>query len=255
MRVAKAARRLAAVAALAVAALGLGGCIPYEVGPSGTLVVHADASLSEVFGQVGRELEATYPDLNVSFTFGGSTALVEQITGSVRPDVFAAADETSMAVLGDRAEGAPVAFARNQPVLVLPKGNPDLVKSLADLTRVDVALCDENEPCGRAAATVLAAAGVTITPAVTVPDSRAALAAVKSGPARAALVYRSDGRSAEADLITLEFGHSVAAVQTCSAAVLSGAANPTAARAFVDYLTSPRGREILSAAGFQEPPA
>ena len=35
-----------------------------------------------------------------------------------------------------------------------------------------------------------------------------------------------------------------------AAAVLKGAANPVAAQAFLDFMTSDRGREILRAAGY-----
>ena len=59
--------------------------------------------------------------------------------------------------------GAPAMFARNQLVIAVPKGNPKGIAGLADLTKPDLklALCAVQVPCGAAAKTALAAAGVT----------------------------------------------------------------------------------------------
>src|SRR6478735_9419513 len=97
--------------------------------------------------------------------FGSSGTLATQIQQGAPPDAFASADPANIDPLqqanlvADRA----TVFAKNKLVIVTKPGNPKHVKSLADLATVGVvSLCGETVPCGKYAAQVLDAAGVTI---------------------------------------------------------------------------------------------
>ena len=149
--------------------------------------------------------------------------------------------------------GTPVTFARNQLVIAVPKGNPKGIRGLADLTRsgVKVALCAERVPCGAAAKKALT--GVALTPVTLEQDVKAALAKVKLGEVDAALVYRTDAKAASSDVDGVEFPESSGAVNDHPVVVLKGAPNAAGARAFVEYVTSEKGRAVLAEAGFQVP--
>ncbi|MGN9920360.1 molybdate ABC transporter substrate-binding protein [Micromonospora palomenae] len=245
-----------------VAALGLAGCggDADDVGTSGvtgTVTVFAAASLTGSFTTLGRQFEAAHPGVRVTFNFAGSSALATQITQGAPADVFASAAPRNMATVTDAgaAAGSPTVFARNQLVIAVPKGNPGGVTGLAGLTRpgVKVALCAEQVPCGAAAAQALAAARVPLTPVTLEQDVKGALSKVTLGEVDAALVYRTDVRSAAAKVDGVEFPESARAVNDYPMVVLKDAPNPTAARAFVEHVRSDQGRAVLTAAGFQPP--
>ena len=68
---------------------------------TGTLTVFAAASLTDVFTELGDQLMADHPGLDVQFNFAGSSALATQITQGAPADVFASADEVQMAKVTD----------------------------------------------------------------------------------------------------------------------------------------------------------
>ncbi|WP_040339225.1 molybdate ABC transporter substrate-binding protein [Candidatus Blastococcus massiliensis] len=225
-------------------------------GPSGTLTVFAAASLSDVFPRLGQELEEAHPGLGVRFNFAGSSALATQIAQGAPVDVFAAADETQMAVVTDAGlAGQPTMFAANVLEIAVPAGNPAGVTGLADLARDElvVALCAPEVPCGAAADQVLAAAGVTPAPDTLEQDVRAVLTKVRLGEVDAALVYASDVVSSSGDVEGIPVPEAADSTNEYPVCVLDDAPNPRAARAFVDLLLSERGRRALADAGFREP--
>ncbi len=224
---------------------------------SGTLTVLAAASLTETFTELGDRLMADNPDLTVSFSFAGSSALAAQVVAGAPADVFAAASPATMQTVVDDAGGAlaPVTFARNTLEIAVPPGNPGGVTGLADLGRPEltIALCAPEVPCGAAAAKALAAAGVTGAPDTLEQDVKAALSKVALGEVDAALVYRTDVIAAGDAVRGIEFDEASEAVNDYPIVVLDRAANPDAARAFVDLVLSPEGQDLLAGAGFDHP--
>ena len=84
-------------------------------------------------------------------------------------------------------------------MIVTKPGNPEKIKTLADLANVrTVSLCGETVPCGKYAAQILQTAGVTIpeTKVTRGQDVKATLAAVSPGDADAAIVYVTDAKAA-----------------------------------------------------------
>jgi molybdate transport system substrate-binding protein len=260
--------RVAILALLAVAALG--ACSPQTETPTpstsgsstaptvtGSMTVFAAASLTEAFTQIGKDFEAANRGAKVTFSFAGSSALATQINQGAPADVFASAAAANMKTVTDagNADGTATVFVRNQLVIAVPKGNPKNVKGLADLTRagVKVALCAEQVPCGAAAKTAMAAANVSITPVTLEQDVKAALSKVKLGEVDAALVYRTDAKSASSDVDGIEFPESAKAINDYPIVVLSRSANKPAAVAFVAWVTSDKGQAVLATYGFQKP--
>ncbi|GAA3351884.1 molybdate ABC transporter substrate-binding protein [Amorphoplanes nipponensis] len=263
------ARRWAAVAAAALLATAGcaggendaagGGASPGSGGArgSGPVTVLAAASLTESFTAIGTRFEQLNPALDVTFSFGGSSGLAQQIVSGAPADVFAAASPATMRTVTDAGDavGAPVTFARNQLVIAVAKGNPRGLTSLSALAGpgVKVALCAEPVPCGAAASKALDAAGVRLTPVTLEQDVRAALAKVKLGEVDAALVYRTDAGAAAADVDGVEFPESAGAVNDYPIVALRDAPNPAGAAAFVAFVRTPEAQQILADAGFRQP--
>ena len=249
-------------AALAGAVLlaGCGG--PSTAGASGSgvtgnVTVFAAASLTESFTRIGKDFEAANPGVRVTFNFAGSSALANQIDQGAPADVFASAAPANMKTVTDAGNGdaTPTTFVKNQLVIAVPKGNPKGITGLASLTKpgVKVALCATQVPCGAAATKALSAAGVRLTPVTLEQDVKSALSKVKLGEVDAALVYRTDARAASSDVDGVEFPESAGAINEYPIVVLKKAPNKAAARAFVAYVLSDKGRSVLTRAGFQAP--
>ncbi|MGY1711716.1 molybdate ABC transporter substrate-binding protein [Geodermatophilus sp. SYSU D00758] len=228
----------------------------------GTLTVFAAASLTDVFTELGEQLEQENPGLSVQFSFVGSSALATQITQGAPADVFASANPPQMAVVTDAglAAGDPEVFTTNVLEIAVPAGNPAGVTGLADFAREDLALalCAPEVPCGAASEQVLAAAGVTAAPDTLEEDVRAALTKLELGEVDAALVYASDvaaaGDAAEGGAVEgIAFPEAEDAVNDYPVAVLADAPNPDAAAAFVELVTSDTGQRALADAGFRAP--
>jgi molybdate transport system substrate-binding protein len=260
---------LRAVALSAVAALALSACssAAADAGPvasssapaptattpalTGNLTVFAAASLQGVFTTIGNELMAANPGLKVTFSFGSSGTLTQQLLAGAPADVYASANTKTMTDAAS-VTGTPTVFTHNSLVIVGPKGNPGHVTGLADFANpaLKLALCDPSAPCGSAANSVFAKAGIKAAPDTLGQDVKATLALVTSGEVDAALVYKTDGIAAGSAVETISFPEASKVVNDYPIAVVKGTTNPTAAQAFVDEVLSSEGQNALTGAGF-----
>jgi molybdate transport system substrate-binding protein len=254
----RAVKRLIAV----LAVLGLAGCGTSAGGsddgePTGTVTVFAAASLTDVFTDLGAQLEDEHPGLTVQFNFAGSSALATQLTQGAPADVFAAADTDQMDVVTNNGlvSRAPTLFATNTLEIAVPPGNPGRVTGLADLADParTIALCAPEVPCGAAAEEVFDAAGLTAAPDTLEEDVKATLTKVQLGEVDAALVYRTDAKAAASGVDGVEFPESAGAINEYPIVVLKDAPNKAGAQAFVAYVLSDKGKAVLTDAGFQAP--
>ena len=224
---------------------------------SGKLTVLAAASLTESFNQIGKDFESANPGVDVTFSYGGSSGLAQQINSGAPADVFAAASPATMKTVTDagNGNGEPVTFVKNQLVIAVKKGNPKAVTGLADLADPDlkVALCAEQVPCGAAATKALASANIKITPVTLEQDVKAALSKVQLGEVDAALVYRTDAKAAANQVDGIEFPESASAINNYPMVALKDAPNPRAAAAFVAFVRTEPSLKVLTDAGFQKP--
>lgn len=249
----------AAVLAVALAACGSSGggsTGGTTASPSGSITVLAAASLTESFTEVGTQFEAANPGTKVTFSFGASSALAEQINSGAPADVFASASTSTMdeVVTAGNARD-PQVFASNEMEIATPPGNPGGVKdvnSLADPT-VKVALCQPEVPCGEVAAEVFTNAGITVTPVTLEPDVKSVLTKVMLGEVDAGVVYVTDVLAAGDDVEGIEIPDDTNASTSYPIATLVNAPNQTVAAAFMAYVLSPAGRSVLSEAGFAAP--
>ncbi|MCC5474053.1 molybdate ABC transporter substrate-binding protein [Streptomyces barringtoniae] len=224
---------------------------------SGNITVFAAASLRESFTALGRQFEQEHPGTKVSFNFGGSDTLAASITGGAPADVFAAASPKTMAIVTGKkdADGTPATFVRNQLEIATLPGNPDKVSSLKDLTKsgLKVVLCDKTVPCGAAAQKALDASKLKLTPVSYEQDVKAALNKVELKEADAAVVYKTDVKSAGGKVEGVEFPESAKAINAYPIVLLKNAPNAAAAKAFIALVRSAEGQKVLSEAGFLKP--
>lgn len=254
--------RAAAAACLAAAALA-GACGGGDrnggdgAGRVDGVTVFAAASLTEAFRDLAADFERRHPGRPVTLNLAGSQVLAGQILQGAPADVFASADSVQMrrVARAGLVEGSPRVFALNELVIAVAEGNPLEIRGPADLARDGVlsVLAAPEVPAGRYARRALDAAGVEPRPASLETDVKQVLAKVALGEADAGVVYSTDVRSAggRVEAVPLAGGGDAAARYVV--ARLPDAPHPDAARAFVDFLLSRGGRDVLAAHGFGAP--
>jgi molybdate transport system substrate-binding protein len=231
-----------------------GAAPPSDASANGTVTVLAAASLTEAFEELGERLADDHPDLEVVFSFGPSSGLVEQALAGAPADILATADARTMdrAVDGGAVAGEPTVFARNRLALIVPAGNPGGVTGLADLAREDlrIAVCAPEVPCGAATEQLLDTAGVTASPDTLATDVKEAASLVALGEADASLVYLTDAAVLGASVESVDVPGTAQVVNDYPVAVLAGAPNPEGAQLVRDAITGEPGQRILGEAGF-----
>jgi molybdate transport system substrate-binding protein len=223
---------------------------------SGSITVAAAASLTDPFKAIGAAFERANPGTTVTFTFDSSARLASQIEAGAPVDVFASADVPTMNELNDAGlvASTPTTFASNKLVIVVKRGNPAGVQSLADLRTVDVgSLCGADVPCGRYADDILQRAGVSIPAehASRAQNAKAAFAAVAEGDAEAGIVYATDVTGERVSTVAIPDDQNARVVYPL--AVLKAASDRSLADRFVAFVLAADGRSALTAVGFGPP--
>jgi molybdate transport system substrate-binding protein len=257
-------RKVALVALVAAGAIVPTSAIRARGVEARELVVFAAASLREVFQSVALEFERQHPNSKVRFNFAGSQDLRVQIEQGAKVDVFASADWKHMKLLADRGMVVdPVVFARNLPVVVVPKNNPAQVRSFADLPKVTHLVVGAAEvPIGAYTEAIFSAAeklyGKAFHEQILERVSsrelnvRQVLTKVALGEGDAGIVYRTDALTMPDKVQVIEIPSQINIVAEYPIAVLSAPPHPDLARSFVRLVLSKDGQRTFLAAGFNQ---
>lgn len=245
--------------ALAALALLIAAAQPVAAAPkpSGEITVFAAASLTESFDAIAKQFEKKYPDVTVKFNYDASSNLATQINQGAPADVFASADQDNLQKTID--SGAvtppPVVFTKNRLEIAVEKGNPKKINGLADLQKsgLVVVLCADQVPCGKYAAQALANAGVSISPASKEENAKATLSKVSIGEADASIVYVTDVKASKGTTTGVKIADKQNVVATYPMGVVKESQNATAAKAWVQFVTSKDGQKTLRKFGFLPP--
>ncbi len=243
----------------AALALALCGCREPE---GEVLTVFAASSLLDAFAELELEFERRHPEVDVVINAAGSQTLRLQIERGASADVFASANGDHHEALREAGLSGPgEVFAHNGMAIAVPAGNPAGVRGVGDLARVErLVLGSPEVPVGIYARRLLDRAEavegegfrarVEARAASMEPNARLALARVAMGEADAALVYRTDARSARGvEVVPIAPSLDVRADYTIAA--LTGAREPELGRRWVALVASPVGRGALSRRGFE----
>ncbi len=239
-------------------------------------VWHAD-SLAGPMERLKPIFERANPGITLALTSGRSQELAERILKGERSDVFASSSPAVIAQdlmtktpagVAKPAASWSVVFSANEMVLITRKGNPLGLRHVSDLARPGVRFVrvtgDKDLGTGRTIEFLKRAAvregtpdladrilqGAVVDPSKpnTVPDT---VRAVVEGRADAGVVYFSAAVAASQHLDIVRFPAEVNLSDSIrnAATVPATAGNEQAALAFVKYLLSPEGRNLLESTG------
>ncbi|HEY2042865.1 MAG TPA: molybdate ABC transporter substrate-binding protein [Jatrophihabitans sp.] len=223
---------------------------------TGTIAVSAASSLTESFNTLAKQFEAAHPGVTVKLNFGASSDLAQQINSGAPADVFASASPKNMKqVIDAKGANSSTNFVKNVLEIAVPPSNPAGISAIADLAKpgVKLALCQPQVPCGTVAAQVFANAKVTVKPVTLEQDVKSTLTKVELDEVDAGVVYVTDVRSAGTKVTGIVIPDAVNASTEYPIASLTKAPNAAGAQAFVAYVLSAAGQQVLASAGFEKP--
>ena len=217
---------------------------------SGSISVFAAASLTASFTEIAAAFEKENPRVKVTLSFAGSSTLVTQIQNGAPADVFASADQSNMDRLAKARliHGTATIFTRNRPMIVVPRGNPLRVQTLADLAEpeVVVALGAVGVPVGDYAREIFARAGIEVTPktlesSVSAIVTKAALREIDAG-----IVYVTDVAIDEFRVDGIAIPDLQNVVASYPIAPLVASKNAVTAKGFVAFTRGTTAQAILA---------
>ncbi len=229
---------------------------------SRTLTVFAAASLTDAFEEIGAAFEESHPGVEVIFNFGSSSTLAAQLSEGAPADVFASANARQMQAAQDagRISGQPRTFARNRLVVIVPVDNPAQVQSLADLAQpgLKLVVAGPDVPVREYTNAMLerlalepgygeAYRAAVLANIVSEEENvRQVAAKVALGEADAGVVYISDVTpDLQAEVLTIPVPDAYNTIAAYPIAVTDNPADAALAQAFVDYVLSAAGQDIL----------
>ncbi len=251
------ARTLAAVCTMLILVAACGPRQPEQR----RLLVFAAASLTDSLTELAEEFERTH-GTEVSFSFGGSQSLAQQIAYGAPADLFLAAGMFPVDSLRERnhIEGDVVALLSNKLVVVAAPDVPPVrsLSSLADEFIERVAVADpEIAPAGAYARESLQSLGVwegLEKKLVFGADVRATLAYVETGNVDVALVYSTDAQIADGltvlDIVPLDSYSPI----IYPAAIPLASNKKEAAREFLAFLKGETAMKVFAGHGFGPAP-
>lgn len=233
----------------------------------GDLTVFAAASLTDAFGTMKTDLEAAHPGLAITYNFGGSQALVTQLSEGAEADVFASANNTQMTAAQEKdlIGGEPVTFVKNQLVIVTPPDNPAGIDSPDDLgaSGLRLVLAQSDVPVGRYAREAVCdmaqdtavfgddfvgrVAGNVVSEE---EDVRDVLTKVELGEADAGIVYVSDAFISGDQVNQVEIPADFNILATYPIATTTDG-DEALGDAFIAYVLSDDGQATLADYGFE----
>ncbi len=235
------------------------GCTASPESQSG-LTVAAAANVKFAFEEIGPRFEAQ-TDIPVTFVFGSTGALAQQIENGAPYDVFAAADIVHIDQLAAQSlllPGTARSYAQGRLALIVNRDSGVKAASLADLTdpgitRIAIAN-PEYAPYGQAALEALAAAGLQDElqgKLIWAGTVRQALQFVQTGDAPAGIVSLSIAEVPEVSYTLIPDDLHAPIEQQIAA--LARSKQPDAARRFVEFISGPDGQAILTRYGYRTP--
>lgn len=224
------------------------------------LTVQAAASLTDAMDEAYALYHEENPNVTITFNYGASGTLAEQIVQGAECDLFFSANTKNMDSLEDAdllEADTRINLFKNDLVLVTPTGSTT-VTSFEDLANDDVAIValgdPEAVPAGKYAEQTLDSLGIldaVSAKATYGKDVREVLSYVETGDADAGIVYKTDALTSDSVQIVATADASSHDEIVYPAAVLSGSANVDAAGDFLDWLSTDEATAIFESYGFQ----
>ncbi|NET58104.1 MAG: molybdate ABC transporter substrate-binding protein [Symploca sp. SIO2E6] len=231
----------------------------HQTPPSINLTVSVAASLQDAMKGIEPIYREQKPTVKITYNFGSSGSLQQQIEQGAPVDIFISAAPKQMNALQAKnllLEGTRRDLWHNQVVLVVPQGAKGIAdfQELTDDQVKKIAIgAPDSVPAGQYGKEVLTALnlyGFLSSKLVFAKDVRQVLTYVETGNVDAGIVYSTDAKISDKVQVV-----ATAAAETHSpiiypVAVLQESKNPDAAQDFIQFLSSDAATTVLQNYGF-----
>jgi molybdate transport system substrate-binding protein len=225
------------------------------------VVISAAASLTDALNEIKPAFEQEHPDMKVTYTFGSSGKLAQQIVQGAPVDVFLSASKKDMDTVQKQnliTKETLRDFAKNELVLIAPLDSTLQIDSFQKVTPENVKQLaigePESVPAGRYTKETFEKLGTwdkMKDHLVLGKDVRQVLTYVESGNVDAGVVYASDAKISKKVKVLATAESQWHKPITYPGAVISNTGHVKEAQQFLEYLTSEKGKEILKKYGFK----
>ncbi|MFV0343724.1 MAG: molybdate ABC transporter substrate-binding protein [Anaerocolumna sp.] len=222
------------------------------------ILVAAAASLQNAMEEIQTLYQTAHPNVSLTFTFGSSGTLQQQIEQGAPVDVFMSAALKQMKALEDGGlilEDTKKELLENKIVLIVPKDSDLGMKSFEDILNAPVIALGEptSVPAGQYAEEIFTSLSMLdqVKEKVTYgKDVTQVLTWVATGNADAGVVYATDAKSSEDVSVVSEAPADSTSKVLYPVAVIKETKVEEAARDFVTYLASEEAISVFEKYGF-----
>lgn len=224
-----------------------------------SLTVSAAISLSQALQELKTVYQSSNPNVVITYNFGASGALGQQIQQGAPVDVFFSAATKQMndlqqsnLLINDTRRN----LLTNRLVLITSKNGVALsdFKQLTDARIKKIAIGEpKSVPVGQYAQEMLTKIGIwqQIQPKLVLGNNvRQVLTFVESGNADAGIVYTTDAKSSQKVAVRATAAANLHSPIVYPLAVIKTSRNPAAAKAFVEFLAGDRAKMVFVKYGF-----
>jgi molybdate transport system substrate-binding protein len=223
------------------------------------LTVSAATSLQDALEAIKPTYETKKKDLSITYNFGSSGSLQQQIEQGAPVDIFVSAAAKQMDALEAKnmlLPGTRHDLLRNKVVLIVPKDNTTIA-SFEDLgtdALTQIALGEpKSVPAGKYAEEIFTSLGILDTvksKAVYGKDVRQVLNYVATGNVDAGIVYLSDAKASDDVKVVATAPEDSHSPVIYPIAVLKDSANPETAKELEDFLFTSEAQTMFKEYGF-----
>lgn len=242
---------------LIITGLLLSACGNTSAGSNDELLISAASSLAEAMQAAEMEFQKEHPEIELSFNYGSSGKLKNQIQQGAPADLFLSASVEDMEQLSEDGliiEETSQNFARNRLVLAssVKLAGSDLERILQDSEKMIAIGEPASVPVGTYTKDALTRLGLWEAvegQLIFAKDARQVLSYVESGNVEMGFVYSSDARISPEIKSIIDVPQNGEGI-SYPAAVVKKSGNPQAAKDFLEFLLSDEGQNLLVRHGF-----
>nr|WP_174783462.1 molybdate ABC transporter substrate-binding protein [Dolichospermum sp. UHCC 0352] len=232
---------------------------PVSAQSNNNLLISAAASLKEALEEIKPLYQQSKPNVNISYNFGSSGALQQQIEQGAPADIFISAAKKQVDALEQKGllvPGTRNIIAKNRLVLVVPKNAVGITSfySLKDAKVKKIAIGEPRSvPAGQYAQQVLEKLKIWSeikSKLVFANNVRQVLASVESGNADAGLVYITDAKISDKVKVVVTADEKYHSPIIYPLAVVKRSKNVDVAKEFSQFLSSNQAKTVFKKYGF-----
>lgn len=224
------------------------------------LTISAAASLTDALEEIRPLFEENHPNIQLTFNFGSSGALQQQIEQGAPVDLFLSAADKNMQALIDNnqiLDGYSETLLTNQLVLVSAAGSEVDITSEADLIKPEVKVVaigiPESVPAGNYAKEALEGLGLyneLLPKIIQAKDVRQVLQYVETGNAEAGFVYKTDAILSKVNIVHTVNPELYTPIHY-PIGITQASKHKEEAKEFYDFLKSDEAQTVFKKYGFK----